>query len=453
MIPDKNAYKKFLTGQRQWVVWYILVTFLLVFTTDPVHDLDNCGQLTLFVLFATLCFFLGSKSFTWLNPPENLESMHWRVLSLDNNYKGCIAIASAQLILYSLATMLTFADFNTAMSNILSPGKAYQLRLELMTENLGSSNIIGQLCVITGILYYLFFVPGMVYFNRMPRWLKLLYISGLISYVLYYVSIGTMKGLGDVICFLIIANIARQGIYRCFPKDPGRNDFHTIQKKYIYLAAGLVLAYFVVMQESRVDVYDYDVLSTQSRSFWIQHMPYPLATAGLSFTGYLSNGYVGLGHALSQDFVFSYGFGIAPSAVTYLINYAGWEDCYQYTYLARSENTTGWPGLMLWSTLFAWLASDLTFFGAALFMVLIGYLWAWSWTKMLFTRSIVAFLVLSELSILIVYIPANNQVMWASRGIWAVLTTLLLAVIERVYGREYDCSGPVIPDSIKPQTR
>ena len=70
----------------------------------------------------------------------------------------------------------------------------------------------------------------------------------------------------------------------------------------------------------------------------------------------------------------------------------------------------GWePGLM-WSTFFVYPAADITFFGTIVLMFGIGFVWSLSWRDAIERQDVLALVVYFQLSILVFYLSANNQV-------------------------------------------
>jgi len=184
------------------------------------------------------------------------------------------------------------------------------------------------------------------------------------------------------------------------------------------LAAGALLAAFVVIQ--------YFTTSRQAR-YGLSGDDYPSSTIGWSepeygislppsveyptymILSYWTGGYCGLAGSLELPFEWCYGCG--HSFV--LMRYAGYlspnrDFVYDRCYPARLERSTGYSSENYWHTIYPWLASDLTFPGALLFMGVMAYLFARAWSDSLRGENPFALGFLAQVLIMFYYIPGNN---------------------------------------------
>jgi len=123
---------------------------------------------------------------------------------------------------------------------------------------------------------------------------------------------------------------------------------------------------------------------------------------------YMSHGYEGLALSMELPFEWSYGIGWSKALQSILHDYLGGPDLFESSYMARNEAKNGWSALRWWSTIFPWLASDTTFYGTVLFMVLIGFVIGRCWVNIILTGNPMGFAVLAQMFILVFMFPANN---------------------------------------------
>src|SRR5690606_29897220 len=117
----------------------------------------------------------------------------------------------------------------------------------------------------------------------------------------------------------------------------------------------------------------------------------PKAAYGIyQVLAYPSHGYLGLSKSMSVPFEFSGGAGFSQAFESYRLQYLGGEDRVFATYPFRAETSTGWPAGMFWSTVFPWLASDMTFYLIPLFMAVVGAIFARVWVHCLYGNSVLA---------------------------------------------------------------
>jgi hypothetical protein len=153
------------------------------------------------------------------------------------------------------------------------------------------------------------------------------------------------------------------------------------------------------------------------------------AAIGLAVTvSYPTHGYAGLAHNLQTPFEWSYGLGSSPSMASLAQEQLGADPTDHPSYPQRTEQLSGWPAAMYWATVYPWLASDLTFLGAALFMALVGWFLARFWTEAVFHRRILPMLLFAQLCVFIAYIPANNQLGMSPQSVAGLLTLIALYI-------------------------
>jgi hypothetical protein len=127
-------------------------------------------------------------------------------------------------------------------------------------------------------------------------------------------------------------------------------------------------------------------------------------------SGYMSQGYYGLSLAAEKPFESTHGLGHSP-AIGVLYVMLGGDPGYltrTYTYRGRMD---GWSEETQWSTLLVWIANDVGFGGALIFVLVLGYAWGRAWmnaTKGMDDRSAIFF---CALMMMLFYLPGQNQMM------------------------------------------
>ena len=92
------------------------------------------------------------------------------------------------------------------------------------------------------------------------------------------------------------------------------------------------------------------------------------------------------------------------------MQYVGGKGASESAYPYRTEVRTGWPAGRYWSTIYPWLASDLTFPGTIAFMGVLGWFYARFWYEAAYRRSLLSVLLFCQITLLLFYVPANNQI-------------------------------------------
>lgn len=253
---------------------------------------------------------------------------------------------------------------------------------------------------------------GFYYFKVLKRKEKIKLILLIVLIFLNdTIAKGNQKSIGDIVIFGLLAFVVNV-------------DFNKYKKKiyYVSLITGFSLLLFMgYSQYSRYTSRDLDIKDINQNvydylSFDLEHPMFKVFGEkigfGVSFfvTSYLSDGYYGLSKCLDLDFEWTYGFGNSLALQATYDKITG-ETLYNHTYLGRMEKVYNIQGKAQWHTIFPWLASDITFVGALLLFFPIGYIYAKSWKEVLTYRNPVSYLMLCLLTIMLVFVPANNQIL------------------------------------------
>ena len=91
----------------------------------------------------------------------------------------------------------------------------------------------------------------------------------------------------------------------------------------------------------------------------------------------------------------------------------------------------GWDGMVQWSTIYPWIASDVSFPGTLLVVFMIGYVFALSWIDTLNDSNPYAVAVFAQFLIMLFYFPANNQVMQSGEAFFGFYGLLLAWLYTR----------------------
>lgn len=141
-------------------------------------------------------------------------------------------------------------------------------------------------------------------------------------------------------------------------------------------------------------------------------MPTRVRPTGMYLISYVTHGYKGLSLAMQHPFTPSYGLGFSEFVRHNVLRLNGQADSEATieanTYVGKIA-ADGWePGLM-WSTFFVYPAADITFFRTIVLMFGIGFVWLLSWRDAIERQDVLAIVVYFQLSILVFYLSANNQ--------------------------------------------
>ena len=126
-------------------------------------------------------------------------------------------------------------------------------------------------------------------------------------------------------------------------------------------------------------------------------------------SSYMSAGYHGLSLAMDLDFNSTFGTGFSPMIARFYEVISGDSSMYLHSYTYRLR-ALGWSDEYVWSTLMIWFANDVGFYGALIVLFLLSMLFGASWRDAVLARDDRAAIVFVLLFLMIVYLPANNQI-------------------------------------------
>lgn len=151
---------------------------------------------------------------------------------------------------------------------------------------------------------------------------------------------------------------------------------------------------------------------------------------------YFTQGYYGLSLCFQIPFQWTYMIG-GTRGLNSIISqiFTSIPDFTLTTYPVRAGLIFGHDGLANWYTIFPWLASDYTFFGALIYMGIVALLFMRCWIQSIKYDNPIAFLMLVLLIIQYIFIIANNQ-LFIQRG--ESVATIVILVIYMICNKKYN---------------
>ncbi len=336
------------------------------------------------------------------------------VRSKDKPFKIFIKFLRISLVLFSI-NLIYLILANRLTFNIALMGLNYNDYYSYYNDKTSSSLLTFENIFITlsAIPKFVTTVMGFYYYNHSKRIHKIYFIIFLVLvFLTQTIAIGNQKSLGDIVIFGLVIFLIKSISYT-------RKRRKRIIVKMMIVVAGIVIL-FSYAQYSRlksrgitlmdindhyVGLYKYDL---DHSVFKVFGPTLGLGIAQLS-TGYLAGGYHGLSKSLELPFEWSYGVGSSvglSNIFSKLFNI----DPYSKTYLYRVEQKYGIDGKQRWHTIFPWLASDFGFIGALIILFLVAFYYGKCWREILLYRNPISILLFSLLTILFMFVPANNQI-------------------------------------------
>lgn len=352
---------------------------------------DQHSNMITTILYTSINYFALYMGFfpSWkIN--TNLKSYNY-----SKSIERVIVFCSIFTIIISLYNVFVFySDMSIIKQFITNPGQAYEYvkfikrNSEIQSATIWKS-MVGIVLNVFTFTKYLLGGFSVMYWENISKKYKWLVLFSVMIYMAHSFLIGAMVNIGSF--FLSI-----------FPfllfKLKGRNNKKTWRGKLLLVALTIVAVLLIIYFLGTREVFKLDYKDTGI-----------MLSGLLGVLFYVSHGYVGLSYCLNLPFEFTWGHTIFRGIAGTMLPYIGVDNLFINSYLVRNEMQNGWSALQVWSTVFPWLASDVTFWSIPIVMFIIGYSMKKSWKISVIFENPYALAFLGQLFIFCFMIPANNQ--------------------------------------------
>lgn len=375
------------------------------------------------IVFFSFGFHLGAHS----RPPRRAVWRRSQNPAILRNTFRISVFVSTLLMSYLLLDTIATGRFTLSFAR---SAEAYLNSYTDYTRNSGNYSMRFLLTSLGSLTVFITQIFGIFYFTSLNRKSKITIIYIFVASILVFtLGGGTQKQFGDIIIYLVTVLIARQAWL-------GRLRASTLLKIGLLVLAGLYLLLVLLANRYQnigvsLDMLNgslHPLISYRGGSWFEETLGAQLAFPIIMFTGYMSQGYYGLSLAFEQQFTWTAFAGSSYSISVILNQVFGAPFLVEQSYPYLVGTTTGWDQTK-WHTVFAWLASDLTFPGVVVFMGFVGFLYGRAWIEVLRFGNPFSLLVFAMLSIGLVFAPANNQLMHAPGGLAMTFGTLILYML------------------------
>jgi hypothetical protein len=163
---------------------------------------------------------------------------------------------------------------------------------------------------------------------------------------------------------------------------------------------------------------------------WLAWMPLRQRFGMSFYILSVSSGYYGLDLALEKPFEPAWGVGHSPASLSVYEAITGDPTVHLGTFTYRGGQDH-WSEENYWSTLITWIANDVGFTGAPLVLALVGWLWGRWWREASSGMSDPAAVLFTIATMMMVYLPANNQVLASYDSYVTLLVWIILWLWHR----------------------
>ena len=379
-------------------------------------------KLYVFLTFAHAALFLGYFS---------------AAFSKSGKYYGKLKVQHIVLVslILNLFLLLPTSLFRSGSvipnieAGLANPGEMYRISLEMRRQGGG---VIEYVRIILSPILSLLMPLTFFYWGKLKPIVRYLSVFSMLFFLAIYVAIGTNKAIADFI--LLFPCIILAGYFS------GRLQFSRrrliIIAVLVVFAFGSFFSFFSATMVSRMGTVENVAtlpvlnLSADLENFTLKPLPDQVKNPAVALINYFTQGYYGLYLSLEKPFVPMFGVGNSIFLYFNAMKINGMKEMKEMPYPMRLGED-GWDGMGQWSTIYPWIASDVSFPGTILVVFMIGYVFALSWIDTLKGSNPFAVAVFAQFLIMLFYFPANNQVMQSGENLFGFYGLLVVWLYTR----------------------
>ena len=413
-----------------FIVGYLALTLAITVFGPVVYTQYNWPLVAIYL--GAICFSITIGYFVGIRRPvaiQNRVSGISRAL-FDRKIFQVALVLSFVGLLYTIYSFLESATVNLDIGNV---GQAYNDAYKNYERNSGTYSFSFILYTFIAAPSFIVTIWGIFFFNRisiLEKLATLMIVFG--TPLIFMLSAGQQKTIGDLVIYLSAIFAIRAAI-------SGKPlNYQTILLILAVVLAGL--AVFNIILTQRYAAIGIDALNINQREIELvrydtTHPVFTIFGFGLGFTlsilcMYIGNGLVGLSYTLQAPFTWSFGLGTAYPMSVIGERVFGLPFAYEYTYPYVAAYTSGW-GESRWYSVFSWFASDFTFIGTIPIFGFFAYVYARCWVESIRFANPFAIMLFSLLTLGVVMMPANNQLMQTPGGMLTLIVTVILYLMFR----------------------
>ena len=350
-----------MTNKRNYnglfALMFIYLEFtIIVFLFKYINVIDNMFITFIYVEINYFCLFLGYIS------GKNKKFHNNEIVSTRKIDKLLLILSILNIIICYYNLMHYYTSLSQVLYFFRHPGEAYSYIKHIRNNDLLITHALDKyLGVIMNIASNVkVIVPLLLiyYWKNSSMLSKFSSIISIVFYIIYSFLIGAMINIGIIFMFIIPTMFIR--LYRSNNKK--LKTYITV----ISLITITLIIYFL-----------------GDRNYYVGDDKMMSGVVGI--VDYLTQGYYGLSLSLKVNSNSFTGFqSIFRGLSTVLSPIFGIENKFSLSLLYRTEMEYGWPALQKWSTIFPWLASDISFLPIPFIFFVIGYLFRVVWKNCLF---------------------------------------------------------------------
>lgn len=415
---DKRSYK--------WIPFKLVRTYVLVLLIlslfGPVkyeYDYYYAILMALYIITFLILTWIGMAKGSIYVPSYYGTDRRKQKLIMWIKLATIICLPIKIMLVVSSIQIMGMPDFGNVFSMLASVYTE-------MHHGESFTNVYRQIDTFCTMVFYFSTFAGVYWRKKLPkRYIYLIVLNVVLDLFYNLCFIGTQRSI-ITIAVLGLTILARNAI---------REDLKVDKKKLkkIVLIVIVLLIVFLNILSARKTLWNESTSYIYANNrfnlshpllFWCQTDKLKYDVCNL--LSYFTQGFYGLSLAFQVPFEWSFMLGSVRglnSIISQIFPFV--PDMVELTYPLRAGAEFGVDGLASWYSIFPWLASDITFLGALLYMCIVAWLFMRCWIQSVEYDNPIAFSFLVLLMIQYIFLVANNQ-LFVQRGESLATVCLLL---------------------------
>lgn len=253
----------------------------------------------------------------------------------------------------------------------------------------------------------------------------------IIMQLIKWISSGKNKGIFDILIYFGVVILIKLFRRNVSGKKLGIKNKITIIL--LVFAGCFSIFHFGNMVNARLggawETYCIGGYSVNLSSPLLEFLPDKLKGLGTYLTMYLTQGYQALSLIISMQWIPMWGIGYSKFLVEYMDKYFN-TNIASFTYQYRLIEY-GWDPNLNWHTLYLYIANDTGLLGCSLALIALGALISITYYETLYQNSALSLLMLVQLVIVCLYIPANNIIFNHIGSFYVFYTIFLIWIVSK----------------------
>ncbi|MFS0725666.1 hypothetical protein [Paenibacillus sp. 1P07SE] len=443
LAPNEIEIRRILNKPINYLMIYLFGLLVLYKWGPMTWNTQNSILLYTYLIMSNLLIFLGYKStinkivkFNGNEKASNYyildEKFVLKIIPFVVIIKLIISFLFLIRVIGSTAISLDYI-MTSFINGLVDAGSQYNSKFA--NENAFGGNVLAPIYTLLSPITWPVIPLTIIYFKKLSMVNKLLASLIIVLEIVTWVSIGTNKGIIDLIIIVATVTMLRRWQYKVthFQEKtiPKKKRVRVILLISIVLIMGLYL--FSNNISSRINS-NFETLSNITNGTGVSYdtpimkiTPDNIKPLMVYVSVYLTQGYYGLSLTLDEPFVPMFGLGNSNFLLVNLEQIFN-VNLSQYSYQSRIAHK-GWHSELNWHSIHTWLANDISFFGVLFLMFFIGKYFANVFYRSLVLRDPVASILLCLIVSSFFYFSANNQILstpstfmtfWVMNFLWFI---------------------------------